>query len=319
MNPLPLFPPLWRTGARLGLLSPSSPTDEARLVRGVAWLRSNGFEVVEAPSTRVRGGIHAGSPAERAEEFNRFQKDPSIDGILCVRGGSGSMAMLDQIDYEAVRARPKLVVGFSDPTALLLGLHARTGLVSVAGAMVVQFFDDMPPYTKDRWWDAVRGPWPRGPLPLPEEHTLEVLHPGTSEGPLFPVNLCLFTSLIGTTYLPDLEGAILLVEDVDERPESLDRMVNLIRLSGIGERLGGIVLGQFTNCLPRNNKLTEEDGLRLVWDLARSLGIPALARFPHGHEAISCSLPFGSRVRITTDPPALTLLDAPFIGSDPIV
>src|SRR5690606_9674384 len=138
-----------------------------------------------------------------------------------------------------------------------------------------------------------------------------VLHPGTCEGPLFPVNFSLFSSLIGTSYLPDLKGAILLLEDVDERPESLDRMVNLLRLSGIGGRLEGIVLGQFTNCKPRKEKLTEEDGLRLLWDLARSLGIPALARFPHGHEPVSCSLPLGSRVRLTTDPPGLALLDAP--------
>jgi muramoyltetrapeptide carboxypeptidase len=307
----PLFPPLWRPGARLGLSTPSSPTDEARLVRGIEWLRSRGFEVVEAPSTRVRGGIHAGSPGERAEEFNRFQKDSSIDGILFVRGGSGSMGMLDQIDYDAVRDHPKLVVGFSDPTGLLLALHARTGLVSIAGTMVVQLFDEMSPYTMERWWELVRGPWPRGPLPLPEGHSLEVLHPGTCEGRLFPVNFSLFSSLVGTSYLPDLEGAILLLEDVDERPESLDRMVNLLRLSGIGGRLGGIVLGQFTNCMPRNEKLTEADGLRLVWDLARSLGIPALASFPHGHEFVSCSLPLGTRARLTTDPPGLSLLDAP--------
>jgi muramoyltetrapeptide carboxypeptidase len=297
-------------------LTPSSPTDEARLVRGVGWLKARGFEVVEAPSTRVRGGIHAGTPAERALEFNAFQKDPSIDGMLCVRGGSGSMGMLDQIDFEAVRERPKLVVGFSDPTALLLALHARTGLVSIAGTMVVQLFDEMHPYTEQRWWEAVRGPWRRGPLPLPDGHALEVLHPGTCEGTLFPVNFSLFSSLIGTSYLPDLEGAILLLEDVDERPESLDRMVNLLRLSGIGARLGGIVLGQFTNCMPRNEKLTEADGLRLVWDMARSLGIPALARFPHGHEAVSCSLPLGARARITTDPPGLSLLDAPEFGVD---
>ena len=306
----PLFPPLWRTGARLGLLNPSSPTDEARLARGVAWLESRGFEVVLAPSTGARRGIHAGSPAQRAEEFNGFQRDPAIDGILCVRGGTGSMSILDRIDYEAVRAHPKLVVGLSDPTALMLALHARTGLVSIAGEMVVQLLEAMHPYTEARWWDAVRGPWPAGSVALPEGHRLEVLHPGVAEGPLFPVNFALFANLIGTPFLPDLEGAILLLEEIDERPESLDRMVDRLRLSGIAGRLGGIVLGQFTHCLPRNEKLTEEDGLRLVWGLARSLGVPALARFPHGHEAICCSLPLGARARISSDPPGLRLLES---------
>ncbi|MCA9727055.1 MAG: LD-carboxypeptidase [Candidatus Eisenbacteria bacterium] len=303
-----LFPPLWHTGARLGLCNPSSPADQPRLERGVAWLQHRGFELVLAPSTQTRAGIHAGSAEERARELNGFLRDPDIDGILCVRGGTGTLGLLERIDYEAARTHPKLLVGFSDPTALLLALHARTGLVSIAGQMVVQLFDATNEYTEDRWWDFVRGPWPIGPLPLPQGHELEVLHPGTAEGTLFPVNFSLFNAIIGTPFLPDLTGAILLLEEIDERPESLDRMVDRLRLSGVAERLGGIVLGQFTHCLPRNDKLIEADGLRLVWNLASSLGIPALAHFPHGHEAICCSLPLGAPARLTTDPPGLEIL-----------
>ncbi|MEZ4651086.1 MAG: LD-carboxypeptidase [Candidatus Eisenbacteria bacterium] len=294
-------------------MCPSSPADDVRLERGVAWLHAQGFETVLAPSAHVRRGIHAGTVEQRARELESFFTNPEIDGILFVRGGSGSAPLLLELDYDLVRANPKLVVGLSDPTALVLGLLSQTGLVSLSGQMVVQLHEETPSYTQERWWDFVRGPWPAGPIPLPEGAELEVLSPGTAEGTLVPANFAVFSALIGSPFLPNLDGAILVLEDIDERPEGLDRMVAQMRISGLDRGLGGLVLGQFTHCTPRNEKLTEEDGLRLIWEWAESLDIPVLRGFPYGHEAVACPLPCGARARIETAPPSLSILDAPAV------
>jgi muramoyltetrapeptide carboxypeptidase len=228
-----------------------------------------------------------------------------------VRGGSGSGRLLPHLDYDLIRAHPKLVVGLSDPTALHFGFLSQAGLVGLSGQMVVQLHDEADPYTLERWWSFVHGPWPSGPIPLPPGHELEVLSPGAAEGPLVPANFSLLASLIGTPYLPDLTGAILVIEEIDERPEGLDRMVSQIHLSGLDRKLAGLVLAQFTHCVPRNDKLTEEDGLRIVWRWAASLDIPVLRRFPYGHEGIACPLPCGARARLSTDPAGLTILEQP--------
>ena len=264
-----------------------------------------------SPSAYVRSGIHAGTIEQRAAEIEGFFADPEIDGILFVRGGSGSSRLLPHLDFDLIRAHPKLVVGLSDPTALLLGFLSQTGLVGLSGQMVVQLHGEADPYTIERWGSFVHGPWPSGPIPLPPGLELDVLSPGQAEGPLVPVNFAVFTSLIGTPYLPDLTGAILVLEEIDERPEGLDRMVSQIHLSGLDRKLAGIVLSQFTHCLPRNEKLTEEDGLRLVWSWAASLGIPVLRGFPYGHEGVACPLPCGARARLSTAPPRLTILEHP--------
>lgn len=311
LDPPTLFPRLWERGATLGLLSPSSPADDVRLERGMTWLRAQGFKTRVAPSAYVRKGIHAGSIEQRAAEFEGFFADPEIDGILFVRGGSGSGRILPHLDFDLIRAHPKLVVGLSDPTALLFGLLSQAGLVSLSGQMVVQLHDETDPYTLARWWSFVRGPWPSGPVPLPNGRELEVLTPGVAEGRLVPANFSLLASLIGTPYLPDLSGAILVLEEIDERPEGLDRMVSQIHLSGLDRKLAGIVLAQFTHCLPRNEKLTEEDGLRIVWKWAASLGIPVVRGFPYGHEGVACPLPCGALARLSTAPPGLEILERP--------
>lgn len=311
--PLPtILPSLLPRGATLGLMSPSSPADDVRLERGLTWLAAQGFRTRVAPSAHARGGIHAGSVEQRVAELHGFFADPAIDGILLVRGGSGSGHLLPHLDYDRIRAHPKLVIGLSDPTALLCGLLAQAGLASISGQMVVQLHDAAEPYTLSRWAEFIHGPWPRGPIPLPPDRTLEVLVPGSAEGTLVPANFSLFASLVGTPYLPDLRGAILVLEEIDERPEGLDRMVAQIRLSGLDRELAGLVLGQFTHCLPRNEKLTEEDGLRLVWEWAASLEVPVVRGFPYGHEAVACPLPCGVRARLTTDPAGLEILGEPY-------
>ncbi len=132
------------------------------------------------------------------------------------------------------------------------------------------------------------------------------------EGPILPCNLSLLVSMIGTPYLPSLDGSILVLEDIHETPQSLDRMAAHLGLSGIADRVAGIVLGQFTECLPHGNgSVRAEEGLEELTRVLAGIGVPMLTGFPHGHETLCCSLPFGTQARLTTDPPGLELLEAP--------
>ena len=261
-------------------------------------------------ATAVAGkGLHAGSPEERVADLHGLLLDPDIDAVLATRGGSGTLALLPLVDFAlAARAR-KPLIGWSDLTALHLALWHRAGVTGIAGQVAVQLGPDLPTWSRERWLACVRRCNAAGPIPLPDGTSLTAIAPGTAEGRLFPCNFSLLVSLLGTPWMPPLDGAILLIEDVEETPQSLDRMVNRMRLTGADRGLAGVILGQFTGCGPRApSTVTEEHGRELLHDWVRSLGVPAIGGFPHGHASPATALPFACQARLETDPPELHLL-----------
>jgi muramoyltetrapeptide carboxypeptidase len=265
---------------------------------------------VRRGATAVAGeGLHAGSPEERAADLHNLLLDPAVDAVLATRGGSGTLALLPLVDFAlAARAR-KPLIGWSDLTALHLALWHRAGVAGIAGQVAAQLGPDLPAWSRERWLACVRNTDSAGPIPLPDGMTLTALAPGTAEGRLFPCNFSLLTSLLGTPWMPPLDGAILLLEDVQETPQSLDRMVSRMRLTGADRGLAGVILGQFTACGPRSpGTVTEEHGRELLHAWIRSLGVPALGGFPHGHEPLATALPLAREARLETEPPALHLL-----------
>lgn len=298
----------------LGLFSPGSPPRAESLAAGVRRLEEAGLSLRHGSTARPGEGLHAASPEARAADLHALLADPDVDAVLCTRGGSGSLGLLPLIDYDLARTASRPILGLSDVTALHLALYRHGGIRGVAGPVLVQLGADLPEYTWARWLESVRGPFRPGPVALPPEACLEALTGaprGPAEGVLFPCNLSLLASLLGTNYLPSLEGAILVLEEIHETPQSLDRMMSALRLSGVDRGLAGVILGQFRDCVPRNPGVTEEDGRRVVLDWARSLRVPALRSFPFGHDPICCTLPFGTQARLTTSPPGLDLLEPP--------
>lgn len=297
---------------RLGLFCPGSPPRQELLQRGLAWLEERGFDLKLGETVAPGEGLHAGRPERRAKDLTNLLSDPRVDAVLCVRGGSGTMGMLPLLEYERLEDRQKPIIGLSDVTALHLALRRRCGWEGISAPMVVQLSSETPAYTEERWLGLVRGPYPEGEIPLPSGCELGTIRssrgPDSAEGILLPCNLSLLVALVGTPYLPDLSGAILVLEDIHESPQSLDRMVCQLALSGAVDRLAGLVLGQFTECVPRGFGVTEEEGRRLVRQWAENLGVPALHGLPYGHDPLCCSLPFGAPARISRTPPELRLL-----------
>jgi muramoyltetrapeptide carboxypeptidase len=299
---------------RLGLFSPGSPSRPDPFAQGLAWLTAHGFTVVRTEGDPVGSGLHAGPPQERAAALHRLASDPEVEAVLCVRGGSGTPAILPHLDFDLLRRHPKTIIGMSDVTALHLAGLASGGPPGISAPMVVQLSAELPGYSAESWLRAVRGPFPAGEVPLPPGAALEAVvgagAPDEAEGFLVPCNLSLLAALVGTRFLPSLDGGILVLEEIQETPQSLDRMVTQLSLSGALRGIRGLILGQFTECCPHGEGVREEDGRDLVLAWARALRVPALAGFPYGHEPICCALPVGARARVTIHPPALQLLEA---------
>ena len=303
-----------RPGARLGLFCPGSAPEQELVARAARFLERAGYawrfgRVAGRTASSAPTRMHAASPADRAAEVLELAQDPEVDALLAVRGGTGTLGILPLLDYAKLASAGKCVIGMSDVTALSLALLARAGLPSLAAPMAVQIGAPPPDYTVSHWRAALQHGEPLGAITTGGKHTLRTLVAGEAEGPLLACNLSLLVSVIGTPYCPKLDGAILLLEDIGETPQSLDRMVDRLRISGATHRLAGVVLGQFTRCLSRVPDVLELDGRDVVHAWATSLGVPVVEHFPFGHEPVCASLPFGARARLSTEPPTLALLD----------
>ena len=293
---MPLPRPLTPSG-RAAVVAPASPAlDPADAEAGLAALRARGLavEVVETVPT----GYLAGTDADRADALNRALGRDDLDAVVCLRGGYGLLRILDRVDYAAARARPKLVVGYSDVTALHLALWKEAGLPGLSGPMVASDWGPgLDAETEADFWRvaggasgyAVRGPG---------GETLGTLREGEVEGVLLGGNLALTCALLGTPYLPDLTGAVLFVEDVGEAPYRIDGLLARLRLAGVLERLGGLVFGMFTGAevAPGRPTFSVDEVLA---HYARFVDGPVATGLVYGHVRRKSTLPVGVRARLT--------------------
>ncbi|HTF06783.1 MAG TPA: LD-carboxypeptidase, partial [Asanoa sp.] len=230
------------------LVSPSGPTSPERLDRGLELLADWGLRAVPAPHAYDRNGYLAGSDADRAADLNAAFADPEIRGVLCTRGGYGAQRMVDAIDMAAVRRDPKVVAGFSDITAVQFALWRGARLAAVHGPGLAWRDERTPVASAESLRAALMSTDPVTIETIETEDTAGVRVPGIAAGPLLGGNLCLITSSIGTPDMPDLTGAVLLVEEVQEPLYKIDRMFTHLRRAGALDGLAGVALGQFTDC-----------------------------------------------------------------------
>ncbi|MFQ4138470.1 LD-carboxypeptidase [Nodosilinea sp. PGN35] len=298
-----LLPPRLRSGDVVGIVSPAGATFERdRLDLVVDAVTALGFTPRVAPHALARYGYLAGTDTERAADVNAMFADPAVKALLPVRGDWGSARILPYLDYDLIRANPKVVIGFSDISALLLGLYARTGLVTFHGPHGITAWraDQVEPLRQILVEGAALTY--RNPLLgadqdrlMRDQGRIHTIAPGRASGPLLGGNLSVVSGIVGSPYMPDTTGAILFLEDVGEPPYSIDRMLTQLKLAGVLDGLAGFVFGQCTACGPGSGygSLTLAD---ILHDHIRPLGIPAYAGAWIGHVEPIWTLPMGGVV-----------------------
>jgi len=302
-------------GATIALVAPAGPLLERDdLTRAVALCRALDYEPRLAPAAGRRHGYLAGTDEERLGDLNAALRDPAVDAIWCIRGGFGSTRILHQVDFEALAARPRPLIGFSDITALLLGAVAGAGVVTFHGPVARA---SMPGFSRlhfERVLAKAEAPGRLGRLPeppgvlVPRADRIATLRGGVAEGPLLGGNLTLLQCLIGTRFLPALDGAILFLEDVGEDLYRVDRMLAHLRMTGALDRLAGVAVGRFTELKRHMNDgaLGFDEVLETYFG---PLGIPVAYGFPIGHIDDQWTLPLGVRARLDADAGELDILE----------
>ena len=313
--PRPLSP-----GDTVALVSPSAAVAEPF---DLQYAR----EVMEALGLRVVAGAHygdrrghlAGDDAARAADLNAAFADPGVGAIVCTRGGSGAARLLPLLDYDAIRANPKALLGYSDITALHCAIQARTGLVTFHGPIGTGSWNRFAADQFRRLFFAreqmryVNRHDPDDDELVPRRNRAITLRGGRTQGRLLGGNLTVLSALAGSPYLPDFDGAILFLEDVSEAPYRIDRMLTTLKLAGVLDRIAGFVFGECTDCEPANGygSLTLA---QILDDHILPLGIPAYRGAMIGHIREQFIVPVGADVELDADAGSFRMLGPVFRG-----
>ena len=297
------------------IVAPSGyPPDEAAVERGTARLREQGHRVLGAQAAQRRHLRFAGADDERAGDLNRLADPahPLPDIVLALRGGYGAVRLLDSLDYAGLARRlagaPVAICGHSDFTAIQLALFARAGLVTFGGPMLTANFgaETLSAFTVEHFWQAIESP----------EFTVRESVPQASEvavsGTLWGGNLAMIAALVGTPYMPRIDGGILFIEDVNEALPRIDRLLSELAAAGKFDDLNGVLVGNFTRILGVSMDDAQAQGMLypLILDQFRGRGIPILAGWPSGHGDPNLTLPLGAQVSLDTSRGALRLEQA---------
>jgi len=283
-----------KPGDCIGIITPGSYAQKKDF-EAVELLKAHGYKVKIAPAAKSVYGHFAGSDRKRAEDINNFFKDDEVKAILCTRGGYGCARVLDKLDYKMIAKHPKMLIGFSDVTALHIAIGERCGLSTVHGPMLVSFTREnfKSEYTTENFFKGLENGF-SGEIPMPEGQELKSVINGRAEGIIMGGNLTLLAALAGTPYELNGKGALLLIEEVGESPYRIDRMMNQLYQSGLLKRVNGILYGDFVGC-----KDPDPDGIedftveQVLKYYARLSGKPVIKNVPAGHGKFNAFIPLG--------------------------
>jgi muramoyltetrapeptide carboxypeptidase len=306
-------PAALRAGDTIALVAPAAPANKERVNEFATLLKKKGFHVTVPDGLFRRNGFLAGSDEERAAELNAAIRDPKVRAIFPCRGGYGLTRILDRIDYEALRKNPKIITGFSDLTALHLAIARK--------ARVVTFHSPMPEFDLRRedgefafaarsFWNTLLASKEKNrrkgydtllPSGVPQPTRLVG---GKARGRLVGGNLTLICATLGTPYALEPKGNILLLEDVDEAPYRIDRMLSQLRLAGVLDEVAGVMVGDFS-------KTDVPEAKRVLREYLGKLKVPVVMDFPVGHMVANTTLPHGAMVELDANAPSLRVLENP--------
>lgn len=312
-----LLPMALNPGDTVALVSPSSATAERLdLLLAQEVMQALGFTVKTGAHYASRRGHLAGTDTERAGDLNAMFADKQVKAIVCVRGGSGAARLLPLLDYDAIRANPKVLLGYSDITALHCAMHSQTGLVTFHGPIGAGSWnrfnvDQFRRMFFERELMEYRNVVDAGDELVPRKNRTLTITGGKARGELVGGNLSVLVGLAGSPYLPDFAGRILFLEDVDEAPYRIDRMLTTLKLMGALDAIAGFIFGKCTDCDPGEGygSLT----LDQIFDHhIKPLGIPAYRGAMIGHIREQFILPVGGKVELDADAGSFRMLEPVF-------
>ncbi len=302
-----ILPPALKSGSLIAIASPASPVSAWNLSNTVNILKKQGFTVEIgriAKNQKNDNNYFAASDQERADELMQFFECPEISAIMCARGGYGVMRVLDKLDYNVIKKNPKIIIGFSDITALLNAIYAKCSLVAFHGPVAVSSWNDFS-------LSSFKKTLTVGELFSAKIDEMQVINDGIAEGVIQGGNLRIISSTMGTPYEIQTDGAILFLEDVSEHAYEIDRMLSQLLLAGKMKNIKGIVFGKFKNLHTRKSFYPNRGKtiFEVINEICKPLGVPLVYEFPFGHITNKITLPIGIKARIDTKSKTFSLLE----------
>ena len=301
-------------GDTVAVIAPASGVAPEEFEKALQNLDDLGFKTKVGKSARARNGFLAGTDKERLDDLHRAFGDAAVKAVWCVRGGYGAARFLPALNFTLIKKNPKIFIGYSDITALHTAIYQNTGLVTFHGPVAASTFSD---YSKNHVINILMNPSAPYKIELaPENAALEsnlfkteIITAGKCRGELIGGNLSLLTALAGTPFaLRNLKGKILFVEDVNEQPYRIDRMLTQLRQSVDLRQLAGIALGVFEGCNPRD-ATASQSLIEVLKDRLGDLGVPVIYGLSFGHIRDQFTLPVGIKAELDTGKATMTFLE----------
>lgn len=304
-----------REGDLVGLIAPGGHTSDAAIEKSVRNIEALGFRARLGANLRAVHGNYAGSVQQRLADLHAMFADPEVKAIWCIRGGSGCISLLASLDYALIRANPKILLGYSDITALHLAIHRHAGLVTFHGPVASSTAS---PYATAHLLALLMDPRPTYTIPMAMEnarqamaephYAIRTVHGGSASGPLMGGNLSMVSALAGTPYAADFRGSILFIEEVNEAPYRIDRWMTQLDLAVGLKKAAAVMIGICDQCEGTDEDITLT--LDETFDIhLQPLKAPAVTGYSFGHIRNQFTIPMGIRATLDTERQTLTLLE----------
>ncbi len=306
--PNPLKPHPLQKGDIIGIISPASPVVPENLAKGIQYLQNCGYSVQLGDHVKDSFGFLAGNDIERLRDLHAMFRNPEIKAIFSSRGGYGTPRLLQELDFDLIRQNPKILMGYSDLTAIQIAIWQKTGLITFSGPMVAVEMKGIDPFTEKGMWSVLTAVEHKETFPVESNNPLEIIVSGKAQGRLLGGCLSVLVSLLGTPYQPGFDGAILILEEVGEEPFRVDRYFNQLKLAGIFDQVNGVILGQFVDCEPEEGKPNFSIS-EVIYDYFSRLKVPVIGGFLYGHQSRKLTIPIGALAEIDASIPSVRLLE----------
>lgn len=309
-------------GDKIGLVAPAWLVTESDLRLSIEKIKHLGFKPVYSDKIRGKHGYFSGTDKERADDFNNMIKNPEIKAVIFVNGGYGCTRILDLIDYEAIKKNPKIIMGFSDCTALINAIYKNVGLITFHGPISRTIHQG---YNRQQFENLLVRPTDRYVIKSTDDDLRKsandktadryTITPGKAQGKLVGGNLTLICSMIGTPYQIDCKDKIVMIEDIGEEPYRIDRMLTQLIASGELSKAAGIAFGICKRC-DKSTKSSTPNSFTLrqvIEERIKQLNIPAVYGLSFGHNINNFTFPIGSEAELNANKMTITLIKKPVL------